>query len=334
MADEYYDLRTRYNFLDRDVWVEGPISESIAQSFEYFWNAKQSKYPVEPSEPVRSFSGSPHRGSYQADLSRYRKNLKEADWFSSVFNKKNEEDARLLSMRKEFKRIGQRLLKEEPVYEVNSVRFISDGPDWDNNADTVTGKAYYQLMEQAQNNILIETPYFYLQKAEKEYFAQMKNRGVEVDLLLNSKNVSNEFAINFISLLQGLQFSKMGFSLWLNQGKFVKADNLVIPKNAETAMWMLHAKTMLADDNISWIGTLNMDPRSIQRINAELALVVDNEAFNSAVKGHMKHRQNSGIKVKDGKTRKAHEDPSEHENLWSLIKSIKTIPFYTFENQI
>jgi putative cardiolipin synthase len=335
IGDEYFDLKPKFNFMDRDVWVEGPIAKAISESFGYFWNATQSKIPTEPRRPSPDAGGPKNNiGTYHARLMRHKKNLKEAAEFATIFDKNNEEDARLLWMRNEFKKIGTRLLDAEPTYEVNSIRFVGDGTDWKDPSHSVTGPAYYRIIESAKDHIIIETPYFYLQKYEKGAFWSIKERGVSVSLFLNSKNASNEFAINRISLLQGLEFSKMGFDLSLNEGNFMQSNDLVIPSNEKTALWMLHAKTLLTDDEVTWIGTLNMDPRSVQRLNAELALVVEDKEFNAAVKKHSLKRLNAGTKVLNGKVKKTGENPAGHSNPFEFLRSSTTLPFYVFENQI
>lgn len=334
MGDEYYDLKPKFNFMDRDVWLKGPIAKVISESFGHFWEATQSKVPLEPRRPTPNHNQKGVGNNYQAQLMRHKRQLKEAENFAQLFNNNDQEGSRLLKMKAAFKRIGKRLLDLEPTFEVNSIRFLADGPNWKDSTHSVSGPAYYEIMERAQNTIAIETPYFYLQKEEKAAFERIKNKGVNVNLLLNAKKASNEFAINLISLHQGLDFSRMGFDLWLNEGRFMNPSDLVIPDNSSTALWMQHSKSMLVDDELTWIGTLNMDPRSIQRLNAELAVVIEDKAFNQAVKGHTYKRLSLGTQIKNGKVKKTGHDPAQYDSPLEFLRSSTTLPFYFFENQI
>ena len=45
----------------------------------------------------------------------------------------------------------------------------------------------------------------------------------------------------------------------------------------------LHAKLLLADDQISYIGSCNLDPRSL-KINTEVGLVVESKELNRALR--------------------------------------------------
>jgi putative cardiolipin synthase len=336
MGDEYYDLKTKYNFMDRDVLIDGPIAEAIGRSFDYFWESERTSVPREPKF-YPNLPRDKHQTTNMMRERQHKKRLKVAAHFASVFDPENEEDARLMKMREEFQRIGSRLLEAEPFYLVNNIRFLADGPDWKIAEHRYTGGVFYYMLEHAsQSNVVLEMPYFYLQKAEEAVFKRLKERNVNVMLLLNAKKASNEYIVNYITLKEGLDFSRMGFDLFLNNGHYMKAEDLVVPENEESALWMVHAKTMLIDHQYTWIGTLNMDPRSIQRLNAEMAVLIDDEDFNMAIRKHFLERLRYTSRVVNGKVVKdgVEHDPGAHENLWDAIRSLNTIPFYLFENQI
>ena len=44
VEDDYYDLSPEYNFMDRDVLVEGPIVKTMRESFDEFFNHKISDH--------------------------------------------------------------------------------------------------------------------------------------------------------------------------------------------------------------------------------------------------------------------------------------------------
>lgn len=332
-ADEYFDIKKRYNFMDRDVWISGPITKTIAESFDAFWESPLSKIPKPPVRPSTAGPGKNH-GHDQAQQLRHDRMVKAGKAFASLFNE--EKDAELLSLKAMMLKIGEPLIEENPIFEVGMVRFVADGENLKDKTHSITGPAYYELLANAESEAVIETPYFYLQKNEKLVFENLKERDVSVKLLLNSKKASNEFAINYITLLQGLEFSKMGFDLYLNKGQFMSEEELPRQLEFERAIWMVHAKTMVVDEKISWIGTLNMDPRSIQRLNAELGLVVYDQPFAEFIMRKMLERMQRSYVVTNGKVKKddGEHDPAQIESLWEQVKTLSTVPFYMFENQI
>mgnify|MGYP001627419674 CR=1 FL=1 len=335
MGDEYFDLRPRYNFLDRDIWVEGPIAAEVTESFDSFWESVNTRVPAKPRPPSRN----PHDrspGIYLAQKRNFERKLLAAQRFASPFVEGEIEDDRLIALRRRFHELGGRLLAEEPAFTVSGIQFIADGPDWKIEEHRMTGRLFYTFMDQASKQVDIEVPYFYLQKEERAFFTGLRERGVNVRLLINAKNASNEYVINYITLIQGLEFSRMGFEVFLNEGRLVDFDELPVAVPSPKARWMVHAKTMSVDESIVWIGTLNMDPRSVQRLNAELGVVVFDEAFTKHVKRNMQLRMAGSLAVENGLVERNGQkvDPAEADNLWELIQSLKTLPFYVFENQI
>src|SRR6476469_2575287 len=51
IANEYFDLSYRYNFLDSDLEVTGPIVKTVLQSFDVYWNSPLATDPEVDSEP-------------------------------------------------------------------------------------------------------------------------------------------------------------------------------------------------------------------------------------------------------------------------------------------
>ena len=233
--------------------------------------------------------------------------------------------------------MGARELAQEPVFEVRDIRFISDGPDFKNKNHRISGIRYYDLMREAKKEISIEVPYFYMQGEEQKFFESLTDSGIEINLLINSKRASKEFAINYITLLQGLEFSRMGHNLFLNRGNFLRPENLPSKRVRANAFWGVHAKTLIVDNKLTWIGSLNMDPRSVQRLNAEMGVVIDDEAFSQRVNRHYLHRLEDTYVVKNGKIQNQSrygDDPAQLSGLLERLASLKTIPLYIFENQI
>src|SRR5690606_7114732 len=52
IADDYFDLRAKFNFIDSDVLLKGPLTESITKSFDLYWNSPLTSIPHEMSGPM------------------------------------------------------------------------------------------------------------------------------------------------------------------------------------------------------------------------------------------------------------------------------------------
>lgn len=208
-------------------------------------------------------------------VKRYNKRVVKAHKFARPFVKDDREDEELKLLAQRVVERGALELAQEPVFKVKSIRYIADGPDFKNDDHTISGIKYYEFMGAAKKEITIEVPYFYMQNEEQKFFENLRGTGVEVNLLINSKKASSDFAINYITLLQGLELSRMGYNLFLNRGKqLFDREALPFQKLRKKAYWSVHAKTLIVDESIVWIGSLNMDPRSVQRLNAEMGVVI------------------------------------------------------------
>ena len=51
IANEYFDLSDRYNFLDADLEVSGPIVKTVLESFDVYWNSHLATEPVPDPRP-------------------------------------------------------------------------------------------------------------------------------------------------------------------------------------------------------------------------------------------------------------------------------------------
>lgn len=54
IADEYFDMGESYNFLDRDIYVEGEIVQNTAQSFQKLWSSYPTDVVERPPIPKKS----------------------------------------------------------------------------------------------------------------------------------------------------------------------------------------------------------------------------------------------------------------------------------------
>ena len=54
----------------------------------------------------------------------------------------------------------------------------------------------------------------------------------------------------------------------------------------DTKLLSLHAKLLLIDDDRIFVGSANLDPRSL-RINTEMGLLITSEALNRSIRNHL-----------------------------------------------
>jgi cardiolipin synthase len=110
----------------------------------------------------------------------------------------------------------------------------------------------------AQNHIRIQSPYFLPDIVLLGAIATAARRGIRVDIVLPGKN--NLRLVSYAMMAQIDQVIKSGCRVWLNQGTFN------------------HSKLITVDDAWSYIGSSNIDPRSL-RLNFELDVEIYDRAL-------------------------------------------------------
>ncbi len=125
--------------------------------------------------------------------------------------------------------------------------------------------AIIRFFDAAQKKIVIQNPYVVLTGQAREALQRAAARGVPIYLLTNSPDSSD-------SLLTQAMFVKD----WKNILKSMPTMRIFAYRGPAK----VHAKVMSIDDQITIIGTYNMDPMS-EQINSECVAVVTSTAFGT-----------------------------------------------------
>ena len=152
------------------------------------------------------------------------------------------------------------VLEEDPWFQLDLIdspetmtataRVIPDGPDED------IGKLRWALLgaiHSAQRNIWIQSPYFIPDDVLLSALSCAAMRGVDVTIIVPAK--PNIAAVGWASQVKQLRLLETDCKVWYQEGQFS------------------HAKWMTVDDDWSFIGSANWDPRSM-RLNFELNIEV------------------------------------------------------------
>lgn len=292
IGDHYFDLSDAHNFADRELWLQGEGLYQLQAVFEAYWGSEMVK-PAQPvvlpdrrlyhrNPPSVDDAGQTHwlpaegaledETAYQTALAEDARHRAKAHAFITP----NAQDAAILARVQE---IGKRQLAAEPVFMVHNLSFLSDHPLWWVPAANVTGASAYTFMRTAETSIWLENGYFIPQENERMVLRDLLYKGVHITLLTNSREATNEFTPNTMTLWRAKAMKKQGMEVYLYTGRVPETD-LPHPTFSHAAKWNTHAKTILVDERHVWIGTMNFDPRSVRRLNAEMAIIVhDDPAF-------------------------------------------------------
>ncbi len=267
MAAEYYDYHPKYNFRDRDVLLAGVVVKSITASFERFWRSDLS-VPVETIYEDRRLAEKDTRvvherlHSYAAQPSNFSTSVREAIETADIAF------ARLMGT---------------AVW--GRVDFVCDvpgknSPDSGLSGGGRSGRALRQLVFDAKKNLVIQSPYLVPSGKALELFKQTIKRGVGIRINTNSLAATDNLQAFAGYRNQRDDLLEMGIGIFeyrpnAAEQRRARAGELVqsLPAAHGDATFGLHAKTMVIDSGIVFIGTFNLDPRS-ENLNTEVGAVI------------------------------------------------------------
>ena len=172
---------------------------------------------------------------------------------------------------------------EPTCSDVGAVRFMHDPPGKKGKAPGVAD-ALVELLEDAQESVVIESPYLVPTKQFRASLLRAIERGTTVRILTNSLASTDNIWPQAAYVGERRWFVENGVELWEYYG-------------SES----LHAKTAVLDGSVAVVGSFNLDPRS-QRLNTELALVIDNAAWAADLRATMDDHLEDSVQIgRDGR---------------------------------
>ncbi|GAA5175655.1 phospholipase D family protein [Niveibacterium umoris] len=258
IGDEYFDAGSDVAFGDLDVLTLGPVVPEVSASFDRFWNAQASL-------PIAAIAGA--AGNATA-LARLRTVL---DAFVAA-----ERDSPYV---RDLAAVVARVRADpDGRWFTGGARLLYDEPD---KIQRAPGQTEATLLSQFGNigdtvgtELLVVSPYFIPGEAGVAWFRKLTDRGVKVTILTNSLAASDVGAVHSGYKRYREALLEAGVRLYeLKPGAIEAAkDKKKTLLGASRAS--LHAKTFVFDRRTVFIGSLNLDARSVQ-LNTEIGLLCE-----------------------------------------------------------
>jgi putative cardiolipin synthase len=310
MADEYYDYDQAYNFRDRDALVLGPVVREIRASFERFWNDPLA-VPVE-----RRFGGD---GIFEkkvvvgdAEVRRIHAELHA--YAREPANFAPEVRSAIATLPARFPEIQARIAW-------GRVDFVADRPGKNDGGDGLgggglTSVALARLAGNARESLLIQSPYLVLSDPAFALLREAVARGVRVRISTNSLASTDNLAAFSGYAKQRAAIVAAGIEVYEYRPD-PAVERQIMQRYAALAdrapVFALHAKSMVVDGAVAYVGTYNLDPRS-ENLNTEVGVVIHDRATARAVAGAIE------TDMRPENSWSAREDPDRHAPLAKRAK--------------
>ncbi len=305
MADEYFDYDQEYNFRDRDILLLGPVVSEMENSFEQFW---QSKLTV----PVESLLK--HN---KKRLTKERIEEIYSELHAYALDPENYEPA----VRQKLKNISDNIpvFAEELVWD--DILFVCDEPGKNRSSGFKGGGRSTEMLvdavSKAQKSITIQSPYLVLPDGGIEFFEKLVAKGVEVTIVTNSLAATDNLQAFSGYIKQREKIIKAGIRVHEFRPDPAIQKELInryerLKKNVPT--FAIHAKTMVIDGELLFIGTFNLDPRSAN-LNTEIGVLIKNKKLAGQVEGDIQRDM-----LPENSWNPSSENPDFHAPFWKQLK--------------
>lgn len=268
IGNPYFGLSEKYNFRDLELIAVGPVAEDIADSFDLYWNDDWST-------PGEAFAG----GGELPDLGELRQGVRDAPCDPAICERLQTNAA------------GQRILLERLRHAsaVGDAWVVYDDPPSQVAADAGVRKVekLRDLDADITRELMIASAYFIPGEEFLQTLARLAGEGVRVVVLTNSLASTNHTVVNSGYSPWRRRLLRAGVELYEYSGDPAGREGIVVA-GIDGGMITLHTKTFVIDREMVYIGSLNMDPRSLH-INTEMGLLLQDRQLAEAVAGIITH---------------------------------------------
>jgi putative cardiolipin synthase len=255
LGNEYFGLGKEFNFLDLDVIAVGGVVEESSDAYDHYWN-DISVYPLTRwLENLPDNTLEEVRRGVAERVEEYRPQL-------SAYSLQPEDWQNWLDMLEENLLIGEaHFLQDDPVQiEGESYRLI----------DMI---AYFSAP--TREEFLLTTPYFIPVGSALQDMQEAVDRGIKAKIITNSLASTNHTLVNSHYKKYRKPLLATGTRLFeFRHQPSGTVRNWADVEPVKAPFISLHAKTIVSDRRLCFIGSLNFDPRAIV-INSENGLLID-----------------------------------------------------------
>ncbi len=255
IAVEYFQLETTGEFIDFDMLSAGSVVRDVSAQFDMYWNH-------ELAVPIDVLFTAELPKTIDEVVAILKREMLDAG--DSIYA-----DAIATPLMKQFYERSlppyiapARLLTDEPQ------KLLAEVSD----EQQIVANELRGILLAAEDEIVIFTPYFIPRERGMALVRQLRAKGIRIVLVTNSLETNNHTAVHSHYSKYRKDLLKAGVELWEARADAAK----IVAEDGETSLdrLTLHTKGILIDRKRIFVGSLNIDPRSID-INTEMGLLIE-----------------------------------------------------------
>jgi len=277
IGDEYFEAQSEVAFGDLDVVTVGRGVSDVSEAFDSYWNAPASI-------PISALLG---RSGETADLDALRRTL-------AAFVESQSDSPYVTRARSQ---LAERLAAGTDGFFWGKAHLLYDDPAKISRAPEDTEghllPQFANLGSQVQSELLIVSPYFVPGDSGVAWLGGLVKRGVRVTVLTNSLAATDVGAVHAGYQHYRGALLEAGVRLYEVKPGAIEYEREKRGKGGISgSRASLHAKTFVFDRRAVFIGSLNLDPRSVQ-LNTEIGLVCESAPLAEELEATLEQRIDS-----------------------------------------
>jgi putative cardiolipin synthase len=272
IGNEYFMQGATSNFIDLDVFAVGAVVAPLSAVFDAFWNSDYA-YPASAFATFRL-------EEEDTPVSRPDPILPVTDGLRDALGHAalaSEIDAGKLTLA-----WANASVVADPPYKVAglSTRGI----------DATVGSRIVRLMESAQSDVTVISPYFVPGAVGMAVMQQLADRGVRMLVLTNSLAANDSALVHLGYARYRRPMVEMGVHLYELRAT-QKRQRMGLFGSSHAS---LHAKLVVVDQRRVFIGSLNLDARSMLT-NTEMGVIIDSPELAAELDGLLRADQEESV---------------------------------------
>ena len=262
VGDHYFGLHGKYNFHDLDIVVIGDEAAESSEIFDHFWNSEQVM-------PATAFVDEPEWATIEARREKELDRLRQAEELAGFPLERRDWNEELEDLVDQM-HPGTSTLEYDRL-QPGTARPTQDG---------VVGLT--EIAERAQREILVLNAYIIPGDHMMETLRAATRRGVQVRMLTNSLASNDVPAVTAKYKKYRKPLLEAGVELYEFSAEPEIQDGIIDTDPVDAHFAGFHTKAAVIDREFVYVGSLNLDPRSIQ-LNTEMGMVVKSRGLAEEV---------------------------------------------------
>jgi putative cardiolipin synthase len=263
IANEYFDFDEELNFRDFDVMTTGKILPEISNSFDHYWNSGWA-YPISLVT-----NRTPDANGLATLRTRLRGNAASLDtWHAANDNTPESLPSRWEGVAPDLIAGHAHLLEDTPLITAETLPVQA--------ADKISG-----LFAATDSEVMSISAYLIPSSELLAVAESLTAKGVRIRALTNSLASNNHIPAHTAYRHRRRELLEAGVELYEFRPDAEERDHFEAPGFGAEHVG-LHAKILVIDRRLVFVGTINADPRSMV-LNTEVSLVIDSPELATAI---------------------------------------------------